>query len=93
MKNKPPQSLEKIGVLIEKHFDETKYNKFNIFFPLNGYEVEYMLYLEGKNSAIYQGNNFLAICRVIIDRQNSNINDYVVFIFLGSYANDRLRYE
>jgi protease I len=35
----------KIGVLIEDHFDETEFRRFNEFFPANGYEVEYISHL------------------------------------------------
>ncbi len=32
----------KIGVLVEEHFDETEYHRFNEFFPTHGYEVEHI---------------------------------------------------
>ena len=91
--SEPRQSAGKIGVLIEKHFDEAEYKKFNTFFPLNGYAVEYMSYLWGETSATYEGNDFLETCTVTTDIQNIDIEDYAGFIFIGGYATDRLRYE
>ncbi len=38
----------KIGVVIEEHFDETEYRRFNEFFPEHGYEVEYISNLWGQ---------------------------------------------
>ena len=35
----------KIAVLIEEHFDQTEFNRFNEFFPQNGYQVEYISHL------------------------------------------------
>ena len=32
----------KIGVLIEDHFDQTEFRKFNSFFPEQGYQVVYL---------------------------------------------------
>ena len=34
-----------IGVLIEDHYDPTEFEKFNEYFPQQGYEVEYITHL------------------------------------------------
>ena len=53
-------SAKKIGVLIEKHFDETEFTVFNSYFPCKGYEVEYLSYLWGAESLTFDGNDFKA---------------------------------
>lgn len=39
----------KIGVLIESHFNEKEFKRFNVFFSENGYEVEYLSNLWGND--------------------------------------------
>ena len=46
----------RIGVLIEEHFDQTEYKKFNEFFPGRGYQVVYMSQLWGNPSLYFRGN-------------------------------------
>ena len=46
----------KIGVLIEDHFDQTEFRKFNEFFPAHGYEVEYISHLWGNPQLEFGGN-------------------------------------
>nr|YP_009306317.1 hypothetical protein [Derbesia sp. WEST4838]AOP19221.1 hypothetical protein [Derbesia sp. WEST4838] len=88
----------KIGVLIEKHFDEAEYIKFNDFFPKNGYEVEYFTDLWQAESVVYTGNDYhetRIACTVTKDIRDveANYQDYAGFILIGGYAMDRLRYE
>jgi putative intracellular protease/amidase/mannose/cellobiose epimerase-like protein (N-acyl-D-glucosamine 2-epimerase family) len=85
--------LGKIGVLTEKHFDETEYFEFNRFFPANGYEVEYISHLWNQSSLTFDGNDFLATCTVTQDVSTFNVDEYDGFILIGGYAMDRLRYE
>lgn len=88
----------KIGVLIEKHFDETEYIKFNEFFPAHGYEVEYFTDLWGQPETVYTGNDYhetKVACTVKKDLREvqAKYNEYDGFILIGGYAMDRLRYE
>ena len=83
----------KIGVLIESHFDETEYRKFNEFFPANDYEVEYISYLWDQPSLTFQGNDLTAEAKVTTCVTKVQPNDYKGIILIGGYAMDRLRYE
>lgn len=90
-------SKGKIGVLIEEHFDQTEYRKFNEYFPQQGYEVEYISHLWG-NSQLKFGSNpdhDEVEEHVIVTTEVNNINpsDYKGIIAIGAYAMDRLRYQ
>ncbi|MEO1430203.1 MAG: DJ-1/PfpI family protein [Cyanobacteria bacterium J06633_8] len=83
----------KIGVLIEEHFDETEYIRFNEFFPQNGYEVDYMSHLWNQESLKFNGNDHQAQATVSVEVNDVNLADYKGIILIGGYAMDRLRYE
>ncbi|MGK7945209.1 MAG: DJ-1/PfpI family protein [Microcystaceae cyanobacterium] len=83
----------KIGVLIEEHFDETEYRRFNQFFPDNGYEVEYISNLWGQPSLTFKGNDHEEEVTVTVDFQSIKPEDYQGIILIGGYAMDRLRYQ
>ena len=83
----------KIGVLIEAHFDETEFRRFNEFFPAHGYEVEYITHLWGQDKLTFKGNDFTQ--EVTVTREVSDVKpaDYKAIILIGGYAMDRLRYQ
>lgn len=83
----------KIGVLIEEHFDETEYRRFNDFFPTNGYEVEYISNLWGQPSLTFKGNDHEEEVTVTVDFKDIQLTDYQGIILIGGYAMDRLRYQ
>ena len=83
----------KIGVLIEEHFDETEYRRFNEFFPQNGYEVEYISNLWEQPQLIFKGNDHEADATVTVDFKDISPEDYQGIILIGGYAMDRLRYQ
>ena len=83
----------KIGVLIEDHFDETEFRRFNEFFPANGYEVEYISHLWNQEQATYRGNDFSEEVVVTVEINEIEPTDYQGIILIGAYAMDRLRYE
>lgn len=87
------QSKGKIGVLIEAHFDETEYKRFNEFFPAQGYEVEYLTYLWGQPQLTFKGNDFTQEATVNKDITDVRLADYSAIILIGGYAMDRLRYQ
>lgn len=89
----PVPQRGKIGVLVEKHFDEAEYFEFNRFFPSNGYQVEYISHLWNNPSLTFDGNDFLATCTAKTEINDINLDDYAGFILIGGYAMDRLRYE
>lgn len=83
----------KIGVLVEEHFDETEYHRFNEFFPTRGYEVEYISNLWNQESLTFKGNDHTAEVTVIVDFKDIDPADYKGIILIGGYAMDRLRYQ
>jgi putative intracellular protease/amidase len=87
----------RIGVLIEEHFDQTEFKKFNEFFPQRGYQVVYMTRLWGNTSLHFQASPddgvIDADVTVTTDVATVNVADYRGFLLIGAYATDRLRYQ
>lgn len=83
----------KIGVLIEAHFDEHEFRRFNEFFPANGYEVEYLSHLWGQSSLTFEGNDMTEKVTVNVEVNEVKPADYKGILLIGGYAMDRLRYE
>ncbi len=87
----------RIGVLIEEHFDQTEFKKFNEFFPKNGYQVVYMTHLWGNPSLYFRGNpdDGVVDSNVTVTTEVGTVNaaDYKGFVMIGAYATDRLRYQ
>ena len=93
MATRQPQQNAKIGVLIEEHFDETEYRRFNEFFPEHGYQIDYISHLWNQPQLTFKGNDFTQEVTVTREVQSINIADYQAFILIGGYAMDRLRYQ
>lgn len=83
----------KIGVLIEDHFDETEFRKFNHFFPQHGYKVEYISHLWNQKQITFQGNDLTEEVTVTVEINEVEPTEYQGIILIGAYAMDRLRYE
>lgn len=83
----------KIAVLIEEHFDETEFHRFNDFFPKHGYEIEYVSNLWNQPSLTFNGNDHKAQVEVTVDFSSVKPTDYAGIILVGGYAMDRLRYQ
>ncbi|NEP02286.1 MAG: thiamine biosynthesis protein ThiJ [Symploca sp. SIO2E9] len=83
----------KIGVLIEAHFDETEFRRFNEFFPEHGYEVQYISHLWNHEQLTFQGNDLTEEVTVSVEVNDIKPTDYKGIILIGAYAMDRLRYE
>lgn len=87
----------KIGVLIEDHFDQTEYRKFNEYFPTRGYSVEYLSHLWGNPELHFGSNpdNGTVEEHVTVKTEVNNVSpsDYKGIIAIGAYATDRLRYQ
>src|ERR1700730_8792106 len=83
----------KIGVLIEAHFDETEFRRFNEFFPAHGYEAEYITHLWGQDKLTFKDNVFPV--EVAVSKQVSTVHlaEEKAIILIGGYAMDRLRYQ
>lgn len=87
---------KKIGILIEKHFDETEFVVFNSFFPYKGYDVEYLSYLWGTESLSFEGNDqtqTVTVRSCISQISAERLREYAGIILIGGYAMDRLRYD
>ncbi len=91
------QSKGKIGVLIEEHFDQTEFRRFNTYFPEHGYEIEYISHLWGNKALRFGANpdNGQVEDHVVVTTEVANIDpaDYKGIIAIGAYAMDRLRYQ
>jgi putative intracellular protease/amidase len=87
----------KIGVLIEEHFDQTEYRKFNEFFPKHGYEVEYFSHLWGQPALKFGSNPEDSVVQdhvtVTVEVNDIKPEDYEGVMLIGAYAMDRLRYQ
>ena len=55
--DRPPRS-KRIGVLIEAHFDETEFRRFNEVFPARGYELVYLSHLWGQPELTFMDGTF-----------------------------------
>jgi putative intracellular protease/amidase len=84
---------KKIGILIETHFDEVEFRRFNQFFPANGYQIEYLSYLWGQPELEFVGIDLVERVKVSVDVNHVEPGDYAGIVLIGAYAMDRLRYE
>lgn len=88
---------KKIGVLIEEHFDQTEFRKFNEYLPQQGYQVEYISHLWGNSEVTFGANpdNGVVEDHVTVTTEVNNVDpsDYKGIICIGAYAMDRLRYQ
>jgi putative intracellular protease/amidase len=87
----------KIGVIIEDHFDQTEFRKFNEYFPKQGYQVEYISHLWGNSELHFGGNPDTGVVEdhvtVTTEVNDVDPSDYKGIICIGAYAMDRLRYQ
>jgi putative intracellular protease/amidase len=87
----------KIAVLIEEHFDQIEFTKFNEFFPRQGYQVEYISHLWNQLELNFSSNpddgKISAHVTVSTEVANVKPDDYQGLILIGAYATDRLRYQ
>ena len=83
----------RIAVLVEAHFDETEFRRFNEFFPEHGYAVDYVTHLWNQPSLTFKGNDMTAEVVVGIEVEGLDLGAYAGLILIGGYAMDRLRYE
>lgn len=87
----------KIGVLIEEHFDQTEFRRFNEYFPTQGYQVEYISHLWDNPELTFGANPDSGVVedRVTVTTEINDVApaDYKGIICIGAYATDRLRYQ
>jgi len=85
---------KKIAVLIESHFDPTEPGAFLNFFPVRGYEIEFVSDLRGAQEAtFYDNDNSSKTITVTKDIKNVVLLDYTGLLCVGGYAMDMLRYD
>jgi protease I len=89
----PPAERGRIGVLIEAHFDETEFRRFNEVFPARGYELVYLTHLWGQPELTFTGNDFSAHVTVGHEVADQDPREFRAIILIGGYAMDRLRYQ
>jgi putative intracellular protease/amidase len=90
--DRPPRSM-RIGVLIEAHFDETEFRRFNEVFPARGYELVYLSHLWGQPELTFVGNDNGAQVTVQHEVNAEDPLAYDAILLIGGYAMDRLRYQ
>jgi protease I len=87
----------KIGVLIEEHFDQTEFRRFNEYFPIQGYQVEYISHLWDNTELTFRANLDTGVVEdhVTVTTEINDVApaDYKGIICIGAYATDRLRYQ
>jgi putative intracellular protease/amidase len=87
----------KVAVLIEEHFDQTEYRKFNEIFPQHGYEVEYVSHLWGQPELHFGSNpeDDRVQDHVTVKTEINAVKpeDYKAVLLIGAYAMDRMRYQ
>ena len=87
----------KIGVLIEDHFDQTEFRRFNEYFPAQGYQVEYISHLWNNSELTFGANPDTGVVEdhVTVTTEINDVApaDYKGIICIGAYAMDRLRYQ
>src|SRR5215203_2523087 len=91
------ESKGKLAVLIEDHFDQTEFRRFNEYFPARGYKVEYVSHLWGNSELRFGSNPDSGVVEdhVTVTREINDVNpaDYKGVLLIGAYAMDRLRYQ
>jgi putative intracellular protease/amidase len=87
----------KLAVLIEDHFDQTEFRRFNEYFPTRGYDVEYVSHLWGNSELRFGSNPDSGVVEdhVTVTREINDVTpaDYKGVLLIGAYAMDRLRYQ
>jgi protease I len=87
----------KLAVLIEDHFDQTEFRRFNEYFPTRGYDVEYVSHLWGNSELRFGSNPDSGVVEdhVTVTREINDVKpaDYKGVLLIGAYAMDRLRYQ
>jgi protease I len=87
----------KIGVLIEEHYDPTEFERFNDYFPKQGYDLVYMSHLWNQPSIVFRANEEDGVIRnqveVTTEISQANPADFKAVILIGAYAMDRMRYQ
>ncbi|MDB9438596.1 DJ-1/PfpI family protein [Dolichospermum lemmermannii CS-548] len=84
----------KIAVLLDSHYDGTETSALQNFFPVRGFEVEFIGYLRGASQAVFfNNNNPSETITVTKDIGDVDLLEYTGLIAVGGYAMDMIRYE
>jgi putative intracellular protease/amidase len=84
----------KIAVLLDSHYDGTETAAFQNFFPVRGFEVEFIGYLRGAAEiVVFNNNNPSETITLTKDIGDVDLLEYTGFVAVGGYAMDMIRYE
>jgi len=78
-------------MLVETHFDEIEFRRFNEYFPAHGYEIEYLSYLRGQPALTFVEIDLAERVMVSVDVNAVELSDYAGIVLIGAYAMNRLR--
>jgi putative intracellular protease/amidase len=85
--------MNPIAVMLESHYDPTEPGAFSMYFPANGYPVEFISDLRGDSERTFKDNDGLNSITVTRDIRSVKLADYAGLVLVGGYAMDMLRYE
>jgi putative intracellular protease/amidase len=85
--------MKTIAVMVESHYDPTEPGAFSMYFPANGYQVEFISDLRGGAARTFKDNDGLDSVTVTRDIRSVELAKYAGLVLVGGYAMDMLRYE
>jgi len=85
--------MKTIAVMVESHYDPTEPGAFSMYFPANGYSVEFISDLRGGSERTFQDNDGLNSITVTRDIRSVKLADYAGLVLVGGYGMDMLRYQ
>jgi len=84
----------KILVFLDSHYDGTETSALGDFFPVRGFELEFVGNLRGNDKAVYfNNNNPSETITVTKDIHQVDLLQYTGLVAIGGYAMDMTRYE
>src|SRR5262249_15366851 len=85
--------MKTIAVMVESHYDPTEPGAFSMYFPANGYSVEFISDLRGGSERTFQDNDGLNSITVTRDIRSVKLADYAGLVLVGGYGMVMLRYQ
>jgi protease I len=85
--------MKTIAVMVESHYDPTEPGAFSMYFPAQGYPVEFISDLRGESQKTFRDNDGLGSITVTRDIRSVKLADYAGLVLVGGYGMDMLRYQ
>ncbi len=85
--------MKTVAVMVESHYDPTEPGAFSMYFPANGYAVEFISDLRGASERTFKDNDGLSSITVTRDIRSVKLADYAGLVLVGGYGMDMLRYQ